>query len=148
MRLVGFGECLAYYENFVELDPDVVDTFGIPVLKIHMAWGENEKKMIPDMADSAAEMMAAAGARNIQPFAEMNRIPGFGIHEMGVARMGKDPKTSVLSQYQQAWDVENLFVMDAAGFTSGACQNPTLTIMALTVRSTDYLLEEMKRGEL
>ncbi len=148
MRLVGFGECLPYHENFVELDPNVVDTFGIPVLKIHMAWGENEKKMIPDMADSAAEMMAAAGARNIQPFAFMNRTPGFGIHEMGVARMGRDPKTSVLSQYQQAWDVENLFVMDAAGFTSGACQNPTLTIMALTVRSTDYLLEEMKRGEL
>jgi choline dehydrogenase-like flavoprotein len=148
VRLVGFGECLPYYENYVEIDRDVVDTFGIPVLKIHMAWGENERKMIPDMAESAAEMMAAAGARNIQPFAQLDRIPGFGIHEMGVARMGADPKSSVLSQHQQAWDVDNLFVMDAAGFASGACQNPTLTIMALTVRSTDYLLEEMRQGNL
>ncbi len=148
MRLVGFGECLPYFENFVEIDRDVVDAFGIPVLRIHMSWGENERKMIPDMADSAAEMLEVAGARNIQPFAHMDRIPGYGIHEMGVARMGKDPKTSVLSQYQQAWDVDNLFVMDAAGFTSGACQNPTLTIMALTVRSTDYLMEEMRKGSL
>jgi len=113
-----------------------------------MQWGENEKKMIPDMAESAAEMMAAAGARNIRPWAVFDRIPGFGIHELGVARMGRNPKTSVLNQFQQAHDVENLFVMDGAGFTSGACQNPTLTIMALTVRSTDYLMGEMKRGSL
>ena len=146
--LSGFGECLPYFENRVEIDEDVVDTFGIPVLRIHMQWGENERKMIPDMAESAAEMMAAAGARDIRPWTVPDRVPGYGIHEMGVARMGADPKTSVLSQYQQAWDVDNLFVMDAAGFTSGACQNPTLTIMALTVRSTDYLMEEMKTGEL
>jgi choline dehydrogenase-like flavoprotein len=93
-------------------------------------------------------MLAAAGARNIRPFLVMDRVPGYGIHEMGVARMGKDKRTSVLNQYQQAHDVQNLFVMDAAGFTSGACQNPTLTIMALAVRSTDYLLEEMRRGNL
>jgi choline dehydrogenase-like flavoprotein len=148
MRLVGFGECLPYFENFVEIDPGVVDTFGIPVLRIHMGWGENERKMIPDMAESAVEMMEAAGARNIQPFAFDDRVPGYGIHEMGVARMGSDSKTSVLNQFQQSWDVDNLFVMDAAGFTSGGCQNPTLTIMALTVRSTDYLMEEMKQGQL
>jgi len=146
--LSGFGECLPYYENFIELDPNVVDTFGIPVLRIHMQWGENEKKMIPDMAESAAEMMEAAGARNIHPYAVPDRIPGYGIHEMGVARMGADSKTSVLNQFQQTWDVENLYVMDAASFTSGACQNPTLTIMALAVRSTDRLLDEMKRGQL
>jgi choline dehydrogenase-like flavoprotein len=148
MRLVGFGECLPYFENRVEIDRDVVDAFGIPVLRIHMAWGENERKMIPDMADTAAEMLEATGARNIQPFAYQDRIPGYGIHEMGVARMGTDAKTSVLNQFQQCWDVDNLFVMDAAGFTSGACQNPTLTIMALTVRSTEYLMEEMRTGEL
>jgi choline dehydrogenase-like flavoprotein len=148
MRLAGFGECLPYFENRVEIDRDVVDTFGIPVLRIHMGWGENERAMIPDMATSAAEMLEAAGARNIQPFAYQDRVPGYGIHEMGVARMGTDPKTSILSEYQQSWDVDNLFVMDAAGFTSGACQNPTLTIMALTVRSTDYLLEEMRRAQL
>jgi glucoside 3-dehydrogenase (cytochrome c) catalytic subunit len=147
-RLVGFGECLPYFENYVEIDKNVCDVFGIPVLKINMAWGENEKKMVPDMAESAAAMMEAAGAKDIRPFAVPDRIPGYGIHELGVARMGKDPKKSVLNQYQQAHDVQNLFVMDGAGFTSGACQNPTLTIMALTVRSTDYLLAEMKRGNL
>jgi choline dehydrogenase-like flavoprotein len=113
-----------------------------------MSWGENERKMIPDMAVSACEMMDAAGAKNIQPFVVQDRVPGYGIHELGVARMGRDKKTSVLNQYQQAHDVENLYVMDGAGFTSGACQNPTLTIMALAVRSTDYLLGELKRGNL
>jgi choline dehydrogenase-like flavoprotein len=149
LGLSGFGECLPYYENFVEIDPSgQVDAFGIPILKIHMGWGENERRMIPDMAVSAAEMMEAAGAKNIQPYAHVDRVPGFGIHELGVARMGHDRKTSVLNQFQQSHDVANLFVMDGAGFTSGACQNPTLTIMALAVRSTDYLLGELKRGNL
>jgi choline dehydrogenase-like flavoprotein len=148
LSLVGFGECLPYYENYVEIDKNVNDAFGIPVLKFHMTWGENEKKMVPDMMESACMAMEAAGAKNIRPFMAEDRIPGYGIHEMGVARMGKDPKSSVLNQFQQAHDVPNLFVMDAAGFTSGGCQNPTLTIMALTVRSTDYLLGEMKKGNL
>lgn len=149
VSLAGFGECLPYFGNFVEIDPSgQVDAFGIPILKIHMGWGENERAMIPDMAESAAEMMEAAGARNIEPYAHPDRVPGYGIHELGVARMGGDPETSVLNQYQQSHDVPNLFVMDGAGFTSGACQNPTLTIMALAVRSSDYLLAEMKRGSL
>jgi choline dehydrogenase-like flavoprotein len=148
LSLGSFGECLARYENFVEIDEGVVDTFAIPVLKIHMDWSENERKMLPDMAATAADMLAAVGARNIRPFVPKDLVPGSAIHEVGVARMGKDPRTSVLSQYQQAWDVENLFVMDGAGFVSSACQNPTLTIMALAVRSTDYLLGEMKRGNL
>lgn len=104
--------------------------------------------MIPDMAESAAEMMDAAGAKNIRPFAVPDRVPGFGIHEIGVARMGHDRGTSVINQFQQTHDVANLFVMDGAGFPSGGCQNPTLTIMALAVRSTDYLLAEMKKGNL
>jgi choline dehydrogenase-like flavoprotein len=91
-------------------------------------------------------MLDAAGARNIQPFMVKDRVPGYGIHEMGGARMGADPRTSVLNQFQQAHDVANLFVMDAASFPSGACQNPTLTIMALAARSTDFLLNELKRG--
>ena len=148
LNLVGFGECLPYYENFVEIDKNVNDAFGIPVLKVNMAWGDNEKKMIPDMMESAAQVMEVAGAKSIKPFMHLDRVPGYGIHEMGVARMGKDAKTSVLNQFQQSHDVKNLFVMDAAGFTSGGCQNPTLTIMALTVRSTDYLLGEMKKGDL
>jgi choline dehydrogenase-like flavoprotein len=146
--LAGFGECLPYYSNYVEIDKNVTDTFGIPVLKIHMEWGENERAIIRDMMEAGAEIMEAAGARNIKPYMVPDRIPGLGIHEMGVARMGRDPKKSVLNQFQQAHDVANLFVMDAAGFTSGACQNPTLTIMALAVRSTDHLLAEMKRGNV
>ena len=112
-----------------------------------MTWSENEKAMIPDMAESAAEMLEAAGARTSGPIVP-DRVPGCGIHEVGVARMGNDPKTSVLNQFQQTHDVANLFVMDGAGFTSSACQNPTLTIMALAVRSTDYLMDEMKKGNL
>jgi choline dehydrogenase-like flavoprotein len=104
--------------------------------------------MIRDMAVSASEMLEAAGAKNVHPFTNLDRVPGYSIHEMGTARMGSDPKGSVLNQFQQAHDVKNLFVMDAAGFPSGACQNPTLTIMAMAVRSTDHLMEEMKKGHL
>ena len=148
LGLSGFGECLPYFTNFVEIDKATTDVYGIPALKIHMAWGENERAMIPDMAASAAEMMEAAGAKNIQPYAVPDRVPGYGIHEIGVARMGHDARTSVLNQFQQAHDVANLFVMDGASFPSGGCQNPTLTIMALAVRSTDYLMAEMKKGVL
>jgi choline dehydrogenase-like flavoprotein len=148
MGFCGFGECLPYYDNYVEIDPSVNDVFGIPVLRINMKWHENEKSMIPDMMESAVEALEAAGGTRIEPFMVPNRIPGYGIHEMGVARMGADRRKSVLNQFQQAHDVANLFVMDAAGFTSGACQNPTLTIMALTVRSSDYLLERMRKGDL
>lgn len=148
MNLVGFGECLPYKHNRVTLNRNVTDIFGIPVLHIDVSWGENEKKMIRDMAVSAAEMMEAAGAKNVKAFTREDRIPGYAIHEMGSARMGSDPKSSVLNQFQQSHDVKNLFVMDAAGFPSGACQNPTLTIMAMAVRSTDYLIEELKRRNI
>jgi choline dehydrogenase-like flavoprotein len=148
LGMSGFGETLPRFENYVELDPGVVDAFGIPVLRIHMSWSDNEKAMIPDMAESAAEMLDAASAKNIRPWMVPDRIPGMGIHEVGVARMGRDPKTSVLNQFQQSHDIANLFVMDGSCFVSSGCQNPTLTIMALAVRSTDYLLEEMRKGNL
>jgi choline dehydrogenase-like flavoprotein len=148
LHLGGFGECLARWDNYVERDPSVADCYGIPVLRIHMKFGENEHAMIEDMGASAAEMMEAAGARNIHPFVVHGREPGRGIHEVGVARMGNDPRKSVLNQFQQSHDVKNLFVMDGSGFTSSACQNPTLTIMALCVRSCDYLMGEMKRGNI
>ncbi len=144
----GFGECLPRWENYVEINPNVRDIFGIPVLNIHMSYGENERAMVRDMAESAVEMMEAAGAKNVRPFAVPDRRPGFAIHEVGIARMGYDRKKSVLNQFQQTHDIKNLFVMDGAGFTSTACQNPTLTIMTLAVRSCDYLMEEMKRGNL
>jgi choline dehydrogenase-like flavoprotein len=148
MNMGGFGECLPRWENFVEIDRGTVDVFGIPVLRITMSWSDNERAMIPDMAEAAAEMLDAAGAKNIEPWTVPDRMPGMGIHEVGVARMGSDPKTSVLNQFQQTHDVANLFVMDGAGFVSSGCQNPTLTIMALAVRSCDFVLEELKRGNL
>ena len=143
----GFGECLAREDNYAEIDPEVKDAFGIPVLRFHMTYGENEMAMVKDMAESAAEMMEAAGAKNVQKRAHPS-TPGWAIHEVGVARMGNDPKKSVLNQFQQSHDVKNVFVCDGAGFTSTACQNPTLTIMTLCVRSMDYLMGEMKRGNV
>jgi choline dehydrogenase-like flavoprotein len=145
LGLTGFGEVLPRFDNFVEIDPDVKDTYGIPVLKIHMSDGENERAMIQDMGDSAGEMLEAAGAKNIRTYAHPS-APRWALHEAGTARMGSDPKKSVLNQFQQTHDVKNLYVMDASGFTSNPCQNPTLTIMALCVRSCDYLMQEMKRG--
>jgi choline dehydrogenase-like flavoprotein len=145
--LRGFGECLPRWENFVEIDRNVVDTFGIPVLKIHMADGPNEEAMIADIAASAGEMLDAAGAKNIETYANPS-APRWAMHEVGIARMGTDPKKSVLNQFQQTHDIKNLFVMDGAGFTSNPCQNPTLTLMALCVRSCDYLMAEMKSGKV
>jgi choline dehydrogenase-like flavoprotein len=149
IELGGFGETLAKFENYAEIDPNgAVDKFGIPVLKINMAFGENEFAMMKDMAVTAAEMIEAAGASFVQPYNRPNPVPGWGIHEVGVARMGDDPKTSVLTPFCRTHDVENLYVMDGSCFVSIACQNPTLTIMAITVRSTDYLMEEMRKGNV
>jgi choline dehydrogenase-like flavoprotein len=145
--ITGFGEVLPRWDNFVELDPHVKDVYGIPVLKIHMSDGENERAMIQDMGDSAGEMLEAAGAKNIRTHAHPS-APRWALHEAGIARMGSDAKKSVLNQFQQTHDIKNLFVMDASGFTSNPCQNPTLTIMSLAVRSCDYLMSEMKRDSI
>src|SRR6266581_3241438 len=147
IAITGFGEVLPRWDNFVELDPNVKDIYGIPVLKIHMSDGENERAMIQDMGDSAGEMLEAAGAKNIRTYAHPS-APRWALHEAGIARMGADPKKSVLNQFQQTHDIKNLFVMDASGFPSNPCQNPTLTIMALCVRSCDYLMAELKRNSL
>ena len=122
-----------------------MDAWGIPVLHISMSFGDNETKMVEDMADQAAEMLEAAGAENVRRRATPS-IPGLGIHEVGTARMGNDAKTSVLNRWQQAHEVPNLFVMDGSCYPSSACQNPTLTIMALASRACDYLVDQMKRG--
>ncbi|HET7239528.1 MAG TPA: GMC oxidoreductase, partial [Gemmatimonadales bacterium] len=145
--LYGFGECLPSPDNYVELDPTLKDKWGVPALRIHVAWGQNEKGMLADMAVAAAEMLEAAGATEITTFTE-NNPPGSGIHEMGTARMGRDPRTSVLNGYCQAHDVKNLFITDGAFMTSAGCQNPSITYMALTARAAAYALEQMKRGEL
>jgi choline dehydrogenase-like flavoprotein len=141
--LGGFGECLARWDNYIEIDPAVVDTYGIPVLRFHMTYGDNERAMFRDIYESAAEMLEAAGAKNVTTSTTMSN-PGWAIHEVGIARMGNDPKASVLNSYEQTHDIKNLFVMDGSAFCSSGCQNPTLTMMALCVRGCDYLMHEMK----
>ena len=136
-----WGECLARKANYVEIDPNRVDAWGIPVLRIHADWSENEKKLWLDGREQAAEMLEAAGAKNVNLTGEYS-VPGFCIHELGTARMGNDPKTSVLNRFCQTHDVANLFVTDGAAWVSSSCQNPTLTMMALTVRACDYILKE------
>ena len=147
INLGGFGECLGQYENYCELDKEKVDAWGIPVLHISAAFGDNEKKMVDDMAATAAEMLEAAGAEYVRSNAQISP-PGLAIHEVGTARMGNDPKTSVLNKWQQAHNVSNLFVMDGAVYPASACQNPTITLMALASRACDFLVEEYKRGRL
>ena len=143
----GFGECLPSHGNYVELDKEKVDAWGIPALKIHSAWSKNELALRHDMAITASEMLAAVGATDIRPFA-LDEPPGFSIHEMGTARMGRDPKTSVLNSFNQAHDVKNLFVTDGGAMVSSSCVNPSLTYMALTARACDYAVRQMKRGEI
>ena len=147
VNLGGFGESLGRFENFAELDKNRVDAWGIPVLHISMAWSDNELKMIEDMKHTAAEMLEAAGAENITSWAKI-APPGLAIHEVGTARMGNDPKTAVLNRWHQAHDVPNLFVMDGASYPSSACQNPTVTLMALAARACDYLVEQHRTGSL
>jgi choline dehydrogenase-like flavoprotein len=147
MSLGGFAECLAQFENFCELDKEKVDAWGIPVLRISASFGDNERRLVKDAADTACEMLEAAGAAEIERREEIS-LPGLAIHEVGTARMGKDPKTSVVNRWQQCHDVHNLFVMDGSVYPSSACQNPTLTIMALAARACDHLVEQHRRGEL
>ncbi|MBI1746860.1 MAG: GMC family oxidoreductase [Acidobacteria bacterium] len=143
----GFGEVLARYDNHVSIDKNRLDPWGIPVLKMHVAYGENERAMSRDIADTAEEIMRAAGIEILVRNRAL-RTPGWSIHELGTARMGNDPKTSVLNTFCQAHDVKNLFVVDGSCFVSASNQNPTLTIMALCARACDYIAEEYKAGRL
>jgi len=147
MGIHGFGECLPNHDNWVEIDTEKVDAWGVPTLKIHCWWGENELAMHKDIAVQAAEMLAAAGAKNITVQREIS-TPGLGIHEMGTARMGRDPKTSVLNAHNQTHDIKNLFMTDGACMTSSSCVNPSLTYMALTARACDFAVSLIKRNEL
>jgi len=142
-----YGECLARWDNHCELDREVVDAWGIPALRISTSYGENEFKMGRDSSVAAAEMLESAGARNITLLNSMDRF-GAAIHEVGTARMGTDPKKSVLNKYCQANDIKNLFVMDGSAWVSSGCQNPTLTMMAIVCHSCAYLIEGFRRGEL
>jgi choline dehydrogenase-like flavoprotein len=146
MTFGGFGEMLPREENRATVHPTRVDAWGIPVLHIECSWGPNELALYRDMNVTAAELLEAAGARNIRPDARGPSTPGNTNHEMGTARMGRDPRTSVLNQWNQAWDIPNLFLTDGACMTSSANQNPSLTYMALTARACHHAVAEMKRG--
>jgi choline dehydrogenase-like flavoprotein len=143
----GWGECLPRHDNFVALDPEVKDKWGIPVLRVQCTWGPNELALVDDMQVAAAEMLEAAGAKDIRTYNDKS-TPGLCIHEMGTARMGRDPTTSVLNGWNQVWDAPNVFVTDGACMASSACQNPSLTYMALTARAAHHAVDLLKRNEL
>ncbi|MDN5215320.1 GMC family oxidoreductase [Fulvivirgaceae bacterium BMA12] len=147
MGMTAFGEHLPYHENHVKLNEEVRDKWGQPTLTIDCEFKENELTMRKDMAASAVEILEAAGLKNITTFDSIGG-PGLGIHEMGTARMGRDPKTSVLNKFNQIHAVPNVFVTDGACMTSAACQNPSLTYMALTARACDHAVKEINRSNL
>lgn len=145
--MYGLGEVLPRYENRVTLDAKVKDAWGIPVLRFHYAYGDNERAMCTDMTASMQEMYEDAGLE-ITKVQSDPLVEGSSVHEVGTARMGDDPRQSVLNPWLQSHDVKNLYVVDGAGFVSAACQNPTWTIMALAWRACDHLAAELKRGSL
>jgi choline dehydrogenase-like flavoprotein len=143
----AFGEMLPNHNNTVSLDEAKKDKWGLPVLKIDCATGENERLMRKDMTADMAEMLEQSGVKDVHTF-DNTYYPGMGIHEMGTARMGRDPKTSVLNEHNQVWDAPNVFVTDGSCMVSSACQNPSLTYMALTARAADFAVNELKRRNL
>ncbi|MCC5938088.1 MAG: GMC family oxidoreductase [Lunatimonas sp.] len=145
--MTAFGEILPYHENTVKLSKTEKDKWGMYVLEMDAEIKENEKKMRVDMMNDAAEMLEAAGVKNITTY-DNGYTFGQGIHEMGTARMGRDPKTSVLNGNNQVWDAKNVFVTDGAAMTSAAAQNPSLTYMAMTARAANFAVEELKKRNL
>jgi choline dehydrogenase-like flavoprotein len=147
INFLGFGEMLPYHENKITLDKTVKDKWGLPVLSFDVETKENERKMRIDMMNDAKEMLEASGVKNINTY-DAGYSVGMGIHEMGAARMGRDPKTSVLNGNNQVWDAPNVFVTDGACMTSASCVNPSLTYMALTARAADFAVSELKKQNL
>ncbi|MEO6905582.1 MAG: GMC family oxidoreductase, partial [Ginsengibacter sp.] len=147
MGMGGFGEILPYHENKVTLDKTKKDKWGLNILATDAEWKENERKMRVDMKNDAIEMLEAAGVKNVKGF-EGDGTIGRGIHEMGSARMGLDPKTSVLNKWNQVWDAPNVFVTDGSFMVSANCVNPSLTYMAMTARAVDYAVSELKKRNI
>ncbi len=147
MNIMGFGEILPYHENKMTLDKTKKDKWGLPVISFDVEMKDNEMKMRKDMVDDAVEMLTNTGVKNVKGF-DYGYNVGMGIHEMGTARMGKDPKSSVLNGNNQVWDALNVFVTDGACMTSASCVNPSLTYMALTARAVDFAVKELKKGNL
>lgn len=145
--MTAFGEILPYHENRAFLDPKVKDKWGLPVLAIDAEIKENEKKMRIDMMEDAKEMLEKSGIKDVKTY-DSGYGFGQGIHEMGTARMGHDPKTSVLNKHNQVWDAPNVYVTDGSFMTSGNCVNPSLTYMAFTARAVDHAVTELKKQNL
>lgn len=145
--MAGWGECLPYYKNEIRLDPVKKDQWGLPLISIKFSFEDNEHQMMADIKNSAAEMLDQAGFKNINSF-NYNKPGGSTIHEMGTARMGFDPRTSVLNKHNQMHEVKNVFITDGSCMTSSACQNPSLTYMALTARASDFAFNELRKGNL
>lgn len=145
--ITGFGELLPYHENKISLDKNKKDKWGLPVLAMDAELKDNEQKMRIDIMAEAKAMLESAGVKNVRTWNNGHHV-GDGIHEMGTARMGRDPKTSVLNAHNQVWDAKNVFVTDGASMTSSACQNPSLTYMALTARAANYAFSELKKGNI
>jgi len=143
----AFGEMLPNHKNMISIDETKKDKWGMPVLKFDCATGENERLMRKDMMNDMAETLEACGVKNVETY-DNEYFPGMGIHEMGTARMGKDPKTSVLNSHNQVWDAPNVFVTDGSCMVSTACPNPSLTYMALTARAADFAVNELNRRNL
>jgi choline dehydrogenase-like flavoprotein len=144
MGLYAFGECLPYPENHISLSKDKKDKWGRPLITIECEFKENEKAMHNHMIVTAREMLEAAGFKNVNVKGGIS-FPGNANHEMGIARMGMDAKTSVLNKFNQMHEVPNVFITDGSCMTSGACLNPSLTYMALTARACDYAVKELKK---
>ena len=147
IELGGYGECLPYYDNMVALHPEKKDEWGMPILHISCELKENEQKIMDEMVVQGKEMLEKAGYKDVYSGPTDEWVFGEGIHEMGTARMGKDPKTSVLNKWNACHDVPNLFVTDGSFMTSAGCQNPSLTYMAFTARAANYAVEQMKKGK-
>jgi len=143
----AFGEMLPNHANMVSIDETKKDKWGLPVQKIDCATGENERLMRKDMMADMADMLEQSGVKEVEIF-NSEYFPGMGIHEMGTARMGRDSKTSVLNAHNQVWDAPNVFVTDGSCMASSACQNPSLTYMALTARAADYAVAELNRRNI
>jgi choline dehydrogenase-like flavoprotein len=147
MGIGGFGEILPYHENKITLDKNKKDKWGLNTLSFDAEWKDNERKMREDMKNDAMEMLTAAGVKNVSGF-NGDGTMGRGIHEMGTARMGNDPKTSVLNKWNQVWDAPNVCVTDGSFMVSSNCVNPSLTYMAMTARAVDHAVEELKKGNI
>ena len=147
MGLNGFGEVLPYHENKMYLNYENTDKWGLPTVTFDAKLRENELNMRKDMQLKAMEMLDNAGFKNVKPY-ESSYALGLGIHEMGTARMGRDPKSSVLNGFNQIHSVKNVFITDGSSMTSSGNVNPSLTYMALTARAIDYAVKELKNNKL